>query len=616
MINPKIKEKIVLALDVDDIESAKKLVNELKDYVGIFKVGLQFYTANGSELFEFMKSVGADYFLDVKFMDIPNTVAKASQNVIKKGADFFNVHALGGKEMMQKAMEAASETALKLGRSAPTVLAVTVLTSISNETLNDELEIGHNVNKYALKLAKLAKESGLTGVVASVFEARKIKEVCGADFKVLCPGIRPEWSVKDDQKRLATPKLAIEEGADYLVIGRAVTGAPGRLEAMRRIYDEIEEALNKKPFKIHYAKPARLLLDNGTEFEGESFGAGGTSFGEIVFNTSMAGYQEILTDPSYSEQVVVMTYPEIGNYGINDGDFESSKVHANGFIVKSCCERESHYRSVKTLDKYLKENGVVGIKNVDTRTITEIIRETGAMNCVLTTSEITDELKEQLKNYSMSKDVAIKASSKNIRRIPGSGVKLGIIDLGIKKSIVENFERLGCDITIFPANVSAKEILAENFDAALLSNGPGNPQDAVCAIECARELAGKLPLFGICLGHQILSIVLGAKTYKLKYGHRGGNHPVINLETNKVILTSQNHGYAVDENSFTPDMKATYKNLNDGTIEGFRCEKPYIEAVQFHPEAAPGPIDANEIFTKWINGIRQTTSKGVERLKS
>ena len=242
-INPKIKEKIVLALDVSTIDEAKELINELKDYVGVFKVGLQFYTGNGDELFKLMNELNLKYFLDVKLMDIPNTVAKASENIINKGADFFNIHALGGKEMMQKCVEAANNSAQKLGRSNPVVLAVTVLTSISDEKLNNELGINNNVNDYALKLAKLAKDAGVTGVVASVFEAREIKEVCGKDFKVLCPGIRPKWAAKNDQQRLATPSLAIKEGADYLVIGRAVTSADNRLEAMEKIYKEIEEIL-------------------------------------------------------------------------------------------------------------------------------------------------------------------------------------------------------------------------------------------------------------------------------------------------------------------------------------------------------------------------------------
>lgn len=240
-INPKIKEKIVLALDVDTVEEAKAMITELKDYVGVFKVGLQFYTANGGEVFEFMKEIGAKFFFDVKLMDIPNTVKKASENIIRSGASFYNLHALGGMEMMRQSALGANETAKELGVEPPIILAVTVLTSINDEVLNNELQIPHNTLDYVATLAKLAKDSGLTGVVASTFEARKIKEVCGKDFKVLCPGIRPEWSVKGDQKRLATPAFAIKEGADYLVIGRAVTAAPDRLEAMKKIYAEIAE---------------------------------------------------------------------------------------------------------------------------------------------------------------------------------------------------------------------------------------------------------------------------------------------------------------------------------------------------------------------------------------
>lgn len=242
-INPKIKEKIVLALDVDTVEEAKSLIRELKDYVGVFKVGLQFYTANGGEVFDFMKEIGAEFFFDVKLMDIPNTVKKASENIIKSGATFYNLHALGGSEMMRQSALGARETAKKLGMKEPTILAVTVLTSISDEILADELKINQTSLEYVETLAKLAKESGLTGVVASVFEARKIKEICGKDFKVLCPGIRPEWSVKGDQKRLATPAFAVQEGADYLVIGRAVTAADNRLDAMQKIYNEIESVL-------------------------------------------------------------------------------------------------------------------------------------------------------------------------------------------------------------------------------------------------------------------------------------------------------------------------------------------------------------------------------------
>lgn len=241
LINKLIKNKIVLALDVDTLDEAKSLIMELKDYVGVFKVGLQLYTQNGNEIIDFMKEQGLEFFLDVKLLDIPNTVAKASENIVRRGASFFNIHTLGGKEMMCASAKSAKQTAKLLGQKEPLILGVTVLTSISDEVLNNELEIPQKASQYVLKLAKLAKESGLDGVVASTWEARKIKEICGGDFKVLCPGIRPEWSLKNDQKRAATPNVAIKEGADFLVIGRAVTAAEDRIKAMQMIYDEIGE---------------------------------------------------------------------------------------------------------------------------------------------------------------------------------------------------------------------------------------------------------------------------------------------------------------------------------------------------------------------------------------
>ncbi len=241
IINKNIKEKIVLALDVDTLEEAKSLILELKDYVGVFKIGLQLYTQNGNEIIDFMTKQDLEFFLDVKLMDIPNTVAKASENIVKRGASFFNIHTLGGAEMMKQCSISARETAKKLGKKEPLILGVTILTSISDEILEKELEINQKTNEYALKLAKLAKNSGLGGVVASVWEARKIKEMCGKDFKVLCPGIRPQWSLNNDQKRAATPRKAIEEGADYLVIGRAVTASENRIKAIEKIYKEIGE---------------------------------------------------------------------------------------------------------------------------------------------------------------------------------------------------------------------------------------------------------------------------------------------------------------------------------------------------------------------------------------
>lgn len=354
---------------------------------------------------------------------------------------------------------------------------------------------------------------------------------------------------------------------------------------------------------------AKLLLSNGEVFEGKSIGYEGTAFGEICFNTSMAGYQEILTDPSYAEQVIVMTYPEIGNYGINKDDFESSKVHATGFVIKNFCEKESHYLSSVKLDEYLKQKKVVAIEGVDTRRLTTIIRETGAMNCVITSGELTDEHREGLKNYSMDKNIAEIVSRKSKEVIKSKAenrkIRIAVIDCGIKKSILDNLIKQGCTLTIYPSDVSAKEILKEKFNAVLISNGPGDPADALKTIETTKELIGRIPVYGICLGYQILSIALGGKTYKLKYGHRGGNHPVINKQTNKVLMTSQNHGYAVDVETLPENAYATYVNLNDGTLEGFACPELQIEAVQFHPEAAPGPDDACQIFDEWVAQIKQ-----------
>lgn len=242
-INKDIKEKIVLALDVDTLDEAKRLIIELKDYVGVFKVGLQLYTQNGNEIIDFMTEQNLEFFLDVKLLDIPNTVAKASENIVRRGASFFNIHTLGGAEMMKQCVKSAKATANEIGVKEPLILGVTVLTSISDEVLNNELEIPTKASDYVLKLAKLAKDSGLDGVVASTWEAKKIKEICGTEFKVLCPGIRPEWSLKNDQKRAATPLVAIQEGADYIVIGRAVTAANNKVKAMEMIYEEMGDIL-------------------------------------------------------------------------------------------------------------------------------------------------------------------------------------------------------------------------------------------------------------------------------------------------------------------------------------------------------------------------------------
>lgn len=600
-IRPEIKEKIVLALDVDSAEEAKKLITELKDYVGVFKVGLQLYTGNGYEIFKFMKDQNIKFFFDVKLHDIPNTVKKASENIIRNGASFFNVHTTGGEEMMKQASEGARKTAEELGFANPVILGVTVLTSISEECLKQELKVPYKPQEYALNLALSAKKSGLDGVVASVWEAKKIKQVCGKDFKVLCPGIRPDWSQKNDQKRLATPALAIKEGADYLVIGRAVTSADDRIKAIKMIYEEIENALYTQNKSYAEAK-GKLILENGMIFEGESIGADGTSYGELVFNTSMCGYQEILTDPSYAGQTIIMTYPEIGNCGINKDDFESGKIHAKGLIVKNLCEHESHYKSNLSLSDYLKQNNVIGLKGIDTRHLTEIIRNNGSMNCAVTTGDITPEIKEKMREYSIKKDIISEVTTYKTEKFPGNGIKLAIIDVGITKSIIEGLKSLNCDITVFPADTKADEILKENFDCVLISNAPGNPENATQTIETVKALLGKINLFGISAGLQIIALAAGAKIYKLKYGHRGCNHPIMNVKTEEIFVAAQNHAYTVDENSLPDGINVSYINLNDNTVEGIESKKLKIKAVQFIPEISN---DKNSIINNFIKEIEE-----------
>ncbi len=355
---------------------------------------------------------------------------------------------------------------------------------------------------------------------------------------------------------------------------------------------------------------ATLILEDGTVLRGKSFGAQGTSVGEIVFNTSMVGYQEILTDPSYANQIIVMTYPEIGNYGLNDDDFESEKPRCKGFIVKNSCVNDSHYKSRQNISTYLKSHGIIGIEGLDTRLLTKKIREFGTMNCLITTENVDNnnlsEKMEQLNAYEANKDVVLEVSPENSFVLNENGdVNLAMIDYGCKTGITDSLCARGCKITVFPANVDSETILRGNFDSVFLSNGPGNPADCKIEVQTLENLIGKIPLFGICLGYQLLSIVLGAKTYKLKYGHRGANHPVVNLLDKKVMMTSQNHGYAVDMDSLTKIMEPTYKNLNDDTLEGFRSESLKIEAVQFHPEANPGPTDAAVIFDDWVQKMRE-----------
>ncbi|MFZ7132784.1 MAG: glutamine-hydrolyzing carbamoyl-phosphate synthase small subunit [Eubacteriales bacterium] len=352
---------------------------------------------------------------------------------------------------------------------------------------------------------------------------------------------------------------------------------------------------------------AIIYLEDGTKIIGKSFGAHKTVVGELVFNTGMTGYQEVLTDPSYSEQVVVMTYPIIGNYGTNLEDSESKRVQVKAFVVREYSEVPSHYLCHDTLDHFLKKNDIPGIYDLDTRMLTKKIRDKGSMKCLITTEEL-DHPQGIIEAYQFPKNVVSKVSRERKISFPGNDIHVGIVDLGLKEGIAKNLIKSGCTVTIYPSHVTKEQIMDDKLDVLLLSNGPGDPKDNENMIQLSKDLQGEIPLWGICLGHQILALSLGADTYKLKFGHRGSNHPVMNLETGKIMISSQNHGYAVKEDTFTEEMVKTYININDNTIEGFDSPKYYIKAVQFHPEEGPGPIDGHQIFQNWLQSIKDGDS--------
>lgn len=354
-----------------------------------------------------------------------------------------------------------------------------------------------------------------------------------------------------------------------------------------------------------------LILEDGSVYEGEGFGSSRYQMGELVFNTGMSGYQEVLSDLSYCGQIVMMTYPMIGNYGINCDDFESLDPAVFGFVVRECCEAPSNFRNDYTLDEFLKQKDIPGISGVDTRAITRKLRNSGTMRAIMADEGADVEaIVAMLRSSELMHDQVARVSTKNAFPIPNRGKRVVLIDFGAKNGIIRELSRRNCDLTVVPYDTSAKEILAMKPDGVMLSNGPGDPKDVPVAIETIRELMGQVVIFGICLGHQLISLASGANTVKLKFGHRGCNHPVMNLTNGKVEMTSQNHGYAVEEASLKDtDLVMTHQALNDKSVEGVCHSKYPIFSVQYHPEASPGPEDSNYLFDQFMELMEKEAVK-------
>jgi carbamoyl-phosphate synthase small subunit len=377
---------------------------------------------------------------------------------------------------------------------------------------------------------------------------------------------------------------------------------------------------------------ARLALEDGTIFTGRAFGAAGTTQGEVVFNTSMTGYQEILTDPSYAGQIVTMTYPLIGNYGINREDVESRKAQVAGFIVKELAPAYSNYRADLSLDQYLRDNRIIGIEGIDTRALVRKLRIKGAMNGVLSTvilddsallervgrvpdmsgSDLVKDVKPD-RGYAWDEDQGAWKPAGGMER--GDGLHVVALDCGAKHNILRHLTERGIKVTVLPPDASAEQIMEHNPDGLFVSNGPGDPAAVEYTIASLKQTAGRVPTFGICLGHQLLGLALGAQTYKLKFGHRGGNQPVKNLDTGRVEITSQNHGFAVDKGSLEQaGGVVTHLNLNDNTVEGFRHRELPLFSVQYHPEASPGPHDASYLFDAFVEMMKTKKAPTGKRL--
>ena len=366
---------------------------------------------------------------------------------------------------------------------------------------------------------------------------------------------------------------------------------------------------------------ALLVLADGKIYEGEHFGSEGEVEAEIVFNTSMSGYQEIITDPSYCGQMVVMTYPLIGNYGVNPEDFESDRPHLSGFIIKELSKVQSNWRSRGSLEEFLKETNVFGIQGIDTRALTRQIRDKGAQQAILSTDTSDPQrLIEKVRKSPglIGRDLVKEVTCKNaydwnesewtiqsgktkLKEVKDRSYNVLVYDFGVKRNILRKLTRAGCKVRVVPANTPADEVLATRPDGIFLSNGPGDPAAVPYAIDNVKTILGKVPVFGICLGHQILSLALKGKTYKLRFGHHGGNQPVLDVKSGKIEITSQNHGFAVEQNSFDSDVDITFLNLNDDTVEGIQHKSWPVFSVQYHPEASPGPHDSEHLFYKFVN---------------
>jgi carbamoyl-phosphate synthase small subunit len=374
------------------------------------------------------------------------------------------------------------------------------------------------------------------------------------------------------------------------------------------------------------AKKAILVLEDGSVYEGHSFGAEATAYGEVVFNTSMTGYQEMLTDPSYAGQILIPTYPLIGNYGINESDFESRQIQVRGFAVREYCSQPSHWQSTRTLHEFLLACGIPGISGIDTRALTRRLRSSGVMMGILSSEMTVEEASKELKSlpkyaftdfvHQVSTEKAYKWQSNtpatvtlpslSLRGVSATKqfLKILVIDYGLKYNILRTLSQLGCQASAVPCTTPAEDILASNPDGIVLSPGPGDPALLDDITDTVRELIGRKPIMGICLGHQFIGRALGAKTFKLKFGHRGGNHPVRDLATGRVYITAQNHGYAIDADTLKQGLEVSHINLNDGTVEGLCHRDLPILSIQYHSEASPGPLDNMYLFERFLEIVK------------